>query len=90
VSLAALLDVLGERGIVTLLAEGGGVLHGSLFDDGLVDKVHAIIAPKIVGGTGYPAVAGRGAGRMSDAIELRDVELVRLDPDVAFVGYPRG
>jgi riboflavin biosynthesis pyrimidine reductase len=52
-----------------------------------VDKVHAIIAPKIVGGSAYPAVAGAGVARMADAITLRDVEVLRLGADVAFVGY---
>jgi diaminohydroxyphosphoribosylaminopyrimidine deaminase/5-amino-6-(5-phosphoribosylamino)uracil reductase len=64
------------------------VLHASFFAAGLVDTVHAIIAPKIVGGTAYPAVGGPGAERMSDAVELRDLDIVRLGRDVAFVGYP--
>jgi diaminohydroxyphosphoribosylaminopyrimidine deaminase/5-amino-6-(5-phosphoribosylamino)uracil reductase len=87
VDLGALLDLLGKRGVLTLLVEGGGVLHASLFAGGLVDKVHAIIAPKIVGGDAYPAVAGSGVNRMSDAITLSGVEIERLGDDVAIVGY---
>ena len=87
VDLGALMRTLGERGVLSLLVEGGGVLHGSLFEAGLVDKVHAIIAPKIVGGTAYPAVGGRGVARMADAVTLRDVEVLRLGADVAFAGY---
>ena len=87
VDVAALLRVLGDRRVLSLLVEGGGVLHGSFFDAGLVDKVHTIIAPKIVGGSAYPAVAGTGVARMTDAVSLRDVEVVRLGADVAFVGY---
>jgi diaminohydroxyphosphoribosylaminopyrimidine deaminase/5-amino-6-(5-phosphoribosylamino)uracil reductase len=87
VDMLALLRMLGERGVLSLLVEGGGVLHGSLFEAKLVDKVHAIIAPKIVGGSAYPAVAGAGVARMADAVTLRDVEVLRLGDDVAFVGY---
>ncbi|MHB8513756.1 MAG: bifunctional diaminohydroxyphosphoribosylaminopyrimidine deaminase/5-amino-6-(5-phosphoribosylamino)uracil reductase RibD [Dehalococcoidia bacterium] len=87
VDLAALLRTLGARGVLTLLVEGGGVLHASLFEAGLVDKVHAIIAPKIVGGTRYSAVAGTGVPRMADAVTLRDVDVQRLGDDVAIVGY---
>ena len=87
VDMRALVRMLGERGVLSLLVEGGGVLHGSLFEANLVDKVHAIIAPKIVGGSAYPAVAGMGVARMSDAVTLRDVEVLRLGSDVAFVGY---
>ena len=79
--------MLGKRDVVSLLVEGGGVLHASLFAAGLVDKVHAIIAPKIVGGTLYPAVAGEGAAHMSEAWLLRDVEVQRLGDDVAIIGY---
>ena len=88
VDLRALTSELGRRGVLSLLVEGGGVLHAGFFAAGLVDKVHAIIAPKIVGGTAYPAVAGLGAERMAEAITLRDVETIRLGDDVAFVGYP--
>jgi diaminohydroxyphosphoribosylaminopyrimidine deaminase/5-amino-6-(5-phosphoribosylamino)uracil reductase len=87
VDLRGLMRLLGERGVLSLLCEGGGVLHAGLFAAGLVDKVHAIIAPKIVGGTAYPAVAGEGAARMADAITLRDVETQRLGDDVVIVGY---
>lgn len=89
VDLRGLLTLLGERGILSLLVEGGGVLHASFFAAGLVDKVRAIIAPKIIGGTAYPAVAGPGVARMAEAITLRDVEIVPLGTNVAFVGYPQ-
>ncbi len=87
VDLHALMRLLGERGVLSLLVEGGGVLHGGLFDARLVDKVHAIIAPKIVGGSAYPAVAGAGVARMADAVSLREIEVRRLGDDVAVVGY---
>ncbi len=87
VDMLSLLRELGRRGVLSLLVEGGGVLHGSLFDARLVDKVHAIIAPKIVGGGAYHAVAGAGVARMADAVTLRDVEVLRLGADVAFLGY---
>jgi diaminohydroxyphosphoribosylaminopyrimidine deaminase/5-amino-6-(5-phosphoribosylamino)uracil reductase len=84
-----MLDDLGLRGILTLLVEGGGVLHGSFFDQRLVDKVHAIIAPMIVGASKAPAaVQGRGAAYMRDAVRLRDVTVERLGEDVLVTGYP--
>jgi diaminohydroxyphosphoribosylaminopyrimidine deaminase/5-amino-6-(5-phosphoribosylamino)uracil reductase len=90
VDLPSLMRVLGERGVLTLLVEGGGVLHASLFEAGLVDKVHAIVAPKIVGGSAYPAVAGGGVAHMADAITLNDVEFERLGDDMAVIGYVNG
>jgi diaminohydroxyphosphoribosylaminopyrimidine deaminase/5-amino-6-(5-phosphoribosylamino)uracil reductase len=89
VDLVALMRALGERDVLSLLVEGGGVLHAGLFAAGLVDKVHAVIAPKIVGGSLYPAVAGEGVAHMADALTLRDVEVQRLGDDVVIVGYVR-
>src|SRR3990170_1113974 len=88
VALDELLRRLGERGILSLLVEGGGTLLGSFFDLGLVDKVQAVIAPMIVGGAAAPtAVAGRGAARMAEALRLRDVTVERLGEDILVTGY---
>jgi diaminohydroxyphosphoribosylaminopyrimidine deaminase / 5-amino-6-(5-phosphoribosylamino)uracil reductase len=88
VNLRAFLELLGRRDVLTLLIEGGGVLLGSFFDQRLVDKVHAIIAPMIIGGATAPvAVAGRGAERMADALRLSDVSLDRLGADLLVTGY---
>jgi len=86
----ALLEELGRRDIVTLLVEGGGLTLGAFFDRGLVDKVHAIIAPLIVGAADAPAaVAGEGAYRMADALRLREVTVERLGDDLLVTAYPQ-
>ena len=89
VDLAALLEECGRRGMLTVLFEGGGVLLGSLFDQRLVDRVQAVIAPIIVGAAEAPAaVAGRGAERMRDAVRLRDIMIEQLGEDTLFTGVP--
>ncbi len=89
VDLPALLRALGERQILSLLVEGGGELLGSFFDAGMVDKVHAVVAPMIIGGREAPAaVAGRGVERMAEALRLPDVVVERLGEDVLVTGYP--
>jgi diaminohydroxyphosphoribosylaminopyrimidine deaminase/5-amino-6-(5-phosphoribosylamino)uracil reductase len=89
VDVAALLRVLGERQTLSLLVEGGGELLGSFFDGGLVDKVHAVVAPLVIGGIDAPAaVAGSGVERMAEALRLRDVVVERLGEDVLVTGYP--
>ncbi len=86
----ALLEELGRREIVTLLVEGGGVILGAFFDAGLVDKVHAVIAPLIVGAADAPAaIAGEGAYRMADALRLREVTVERLGDDLLVTAYPQ-
>lgn len=89
VPLPQLLRELGSRGVVTLLLEGGGVLLGSFFDQRLVDKVTAVIAPLVIGATDAPAaIAGRGAQVMGDAVRLSETTVERLGDDVLITGYP--
>ncbi|TMB69871.1 MAG: bifunctional diaminohydroxyphosphoribosylaminopyrimidine deaminase/5-amino-6-(5-phosphoribosylamino)uracil reductase RibD [Chloroflexi bacterium] len=89
VDLEELIRELAKRDVVTALVEGGGVLLGGFFDRGLVDKVHAVIAPLIVGAADAPGViSGQGAYRMADALRLREITVERLGEDILVTGYP--
>lgn len=87
VNLAQLLRVLGARGILSIWAEGGAGVLGSLFDDGLVNETWAFIAPKILGGDARTAIGGLGVPFVSDAHRLREVEVERLGDDILVRGY---
>jgi diaminohydroxyphosphoribosylaminopyrimidine deaminase/5-amino-6-(5-phosphoribosylamino)uracil reductase len=88
VGLRDLLRHLGGREVISLLIEGGSSIHGSAFDQGLVDKVYAFVAPRIIGGLEAPgAVGGRGVDRLEEALALRDVEVERIGADVVISGY---
>ena len=89
VDLGALLQALGQRGVVSVLVEGGGTLLGSLFDLGLVDRVAAFIAPTIVGGSGaLSPVGGAGAATMARSIRLGRTMTRQFGEDILVVGYP--
>jgi diaminohydroxyphosphoribosylaminopyrimidine deaminase/5-amino-6-(5-phosphoribosylamino)uracil reductase len=91
VALERLLRALGERGITSVLVEGGGILLGALFDGGLVDKVVAFIAPVIIGGReAVTAVAGSGVERVADSLKLEQVSVERFDEDLMVSGYVGG
>ena len=49
VDLARLLPVLGERDITSILVEGGSRVITSFIRRNLVDRIVAIVAPKILG-----------------------------------------
>ncbi|MBM3131928.1 MAG: riboflavin biosynthesis protein RibD, partial [Chloroflexi bacterium] len=88
VDLRELLGALGQRGITSVLAEGGGSLLGSLFDLGLVDKTVAFIAPIVIGGKeAVTPVAGRGVESVSEALRLKRVRMERFGDDIMVVGY---
>jgi diaminohydroxyphosphoribosylaminopyrimidine deaminase/5-amino-6-(5-phosphoribosylamino)uracil reductase len=89
VDLEALLEELGRRDVVNLLVEGGGTLMGSLFDQGLVDKAWAFIAPIIIGGRdALSPVEGHGVGLVSRAMSLRCPRVKQVGDDVLVTGYP--
>ena len=89
VDLPALLQDLGQRDITSVLVEAGGTLLGSLFDQRLVDKVAAFIAPKVIGGRGAPApVEGLGHPCLSASTPLKDVTVEQVGEDILVTGYP--
>ena len=88
VDLEKLLKALGEREITSILVEGGGILLGSLFDCGLVDKVTAFIAPIIVGGKeAKTAGGGEGVDKIADSFRLERIKVKRFDEDLMVSGY---
>ena len=88
VSLPHLLDALGKREVTSLLVEGGGTLLASFFEQRLVDKVLAFVAPLIIGGQGAPTpVAGQGVARLSQSLRLERVRVEKVGTDVLISGY---
>ena len=89
-SLPALWKRLGESGIDSILVEGGGTIQGSLLREGLVNRVYAYLAPKLIGGECNRApIQGPGILRMSDACQLLDTEILPLGEDWLVSGVLR-
>lgn len=88
--LSELMQELHRREIDSVLMEGGGRMHAAALAAGIVDKVYAYIAPKLVGGADAPSpVEGAGIRKMADAAALNDVEILRLGEDWCLSGYLR-
>jgi len=88
VDLKMLLKKLAEREIISILVEGGGKIHFSMLKSGLVDKIYAFIAPKIIGGAkALTSVEGEGFLKLSEAISLKNIEIERFDEDILIKGY---
>jgi diaminohydroxyphosphoribosylaminopyrimidine deaminase/5-amino-6-(5-phosphoribosylamino)uracil reductase len=89
VGMRELLAELGRRDVVSLIVEGGGMVIGSLFDAGLVDKVYAFIGPVIIGGAQASSpVEGRGAEYMTAVWRVERASVRTVGPDWLVVGYP--
>jgi diaminohydroxyphosphoribosylaminopyrimidine deaminase / 5-amino-6-(5-phosphoribosylamino)uracil reductase len=87
VDLPALLETLGERGILSVLVEGGATVNGAFFDAGLVDGVVAFVAPIVIGGSSaLSAVGGEGVARLAEAHRLVNLEVRQVGDDVMVSG----
>ena len=86
VSMKRLLRELARRGVVSILAEGGGELIGSLLDGALIDEAMFFIAPDLIGGP-YSSVKGLGVRNISKAVELRGLEVRRSGRDIFVRGF---
>jgi diaminohydroxyphosphoribosylaminopyrimidine deaminase/5-amino-6-(5-phosphoribosylamino)uracil reductase len=88
IDLSAVLDELGSRGLHNIMIEAGAGLAGAFVQTGLVDKVAAFIAPKIIGGKEAPEpVAGLGISVMKEALILENITHTVIGGDILVEGY---
>lgn len=87
VDLPTLMRALHSRGIQSVLLEGGRQLAASMFAAGLIDRVVAFLAPKILGGAqpGGPLL-GWGIQTMDRALRLTDVTVRQFGDNVCLEG----
>ena len=87
VSIPALMKLLGERGIDSILLEGGAQLNWSVLQAGYVQKVYAYVAPKLFGGEGAKSpVGGQGFPSPDMAVRLEHLKTSRLGEDFLIEG----
>jgi diaminohydroxyphosphoribosylaminopyrimidine deaminase/5-amino-6-(5-phosphoribosylamino)uracil reductase len=77
-TMEAVMRELAGRGVVTVLVEGGGVVHAQLFGAGLVDEAWIYVAPLLCGG-GRPLIAAEAFGAGSCRLVTRDAVLTGGD-----------
>lgn len=86
----AVLNQLASLGVNSVLCEGGGQLAASLLHNGLIDEVHWILAPKIIGDLdASPSVAERKPVHLADATQLYNVRHYPLGEDVLLHGVTK-
>ncbi len=88
-NLPAGLRALADAGLTTLLVEGGGVLGAALLRADLVDEIHWLLAPRLIGGDGHAALAGLGVVGLSQAPKLDAWRVGRLGADIHIQARPR-
>ncbi|XP_024626911.1 riboflavin biosynthesis protein PYRR, chloroplastic isoform X2 [Medicago truncatula] len=77
-----------DRGYLSVFWECGGTLAASAISSGVIHKVYAFVAPKIIGGKNAPSPVGDlGMVEMSQAINLIDVCYQQVGPDMLVSGF---
>jgi diaminohydroxyphosphoribosylaminopyrimidine deaminase/5-amino-6-(5-phosphoribosylamino)uracil reductase len=71
--LRAILRRLGERGITTVLVEGGARVHGEFLDEELWDELRLFVAPKVFGADALSWAERKGRPLEMDLREVRRV-----------------
>ncbi|MET9374348.1 bifunctional diaminohydroxyphosphoribosylaminopyrimidine deaminase/5-amino-6-(5-phosphoribosylamino)uracil reductase RibD [Streptomyces sp. NPDC002992] len=81
----ALAGELYERGVRSVLLEGGARLAAAFAAAGLLDRVVAYVAPLLLGAGGRPVLDDLGIRTLDDALRLRLDEVSRVGEDVRLV-----
>ncbi|MBC2865752.1 dihydrofolate reductase family protein [Streptomyces mexicanus] len=79
------------RGVRRLMVEGGGTVHTQLLQRRLVDEIHLVLAPLLVGDPRAPRLFGPGAYqggrlRLLETRAVGDVVLMRYEPTAPGTG----
>jgi len=83
IDLNKLMERLGKERIDSILLEGGGELNWSALNSGIVNKVQAYIAPKILGGKDAPSpVGGLGIDSPESAFCLTGSKIALFGEDI--------
>jgi diaminohydroxyphosphoribosylaminopyrimidine deaminase/5-amino-6-(5-phosphoribosylamino)uracil reductase len=87
IDLPALMAYLGERGIDSVLLEGGGMLNWSALEAGIVNRVRCYVAPSIFGGKdALTPVEALGVALPIEAFSLSDLTVERFGDDLCIEG----
>jgi diaminohydroxyphosphoribosylaminopyrimidine deaminase/5-amino-6-(5-phosphoribosylamino)uracil reductase len=82
--LAAVLALLGARGLTRVLCEGGPHLAAALIGRDLADEVVLFRSGEALGRTGLPALDAAARAALADAVRYRCRETGRIGADTYF------
>ena len=78
INLKDVLETLGERGIASVLVEGGGALIGSFLNSRLCDEIVLFTADKLLGGESSVDILPEGV-LLADPVKLTKKKIFKLD-----------
>lgn len=82
VSVRYCLEQLGQRGLDSVLIEGGASVHASVLQADCADLVQIYLAPKLFGGDGLSPVGAMGVTSPAEAVLLGEPKLSQIGSDI--------
>ena len=89
IDLVRAFERLAEEGLTTVLVEGGGGLAAALLRAELVDEVHWMIAPGLIGSDGRAGLGPLGLESLGQMVRLDPIRVNRRGPDLHVHGRVR-
>ncbi len=91
ITVSGVLEELGERGVLSVLVEGGAAVHGAFLDSRLFEEVVLYVSPKVIGGKAarFP-FAGEGIASLEDAMQLEFESVQRIGDDLRLTAVRQG
>lgn len=88
-AIESLVSDLHQRGIRSLIVEGGGQTISSFLEKRLWDRMILFVAPMMLGGRDAPSISGPdGVERLEDAWRMRFERVDRSGPDIVIEAVP--
>lgn len=83
IDLPELMNRLGQKGLDSILLEGGSTLNWAAMQSGIVNQVQTYLAPKLFGGADAKSpVGGMGVAAPDEAFCLSPPQITVLGPDI--------
>lgn len=82
VSIRDCLAQLGQRGLDSVLIEGGASIHAAALQAGCCDLVQVYVAPKLFGGDGLSPIGSMGITTPDEAVLLSEPVITHLGQDL--------
>ena len=90
IDMRCMMQEMARMGIQSVFVEGGRQIHTGLVTAGLVDKIVAFLAPKLIGGSMLRSpIEDLGIPKIDEALELRDIQYQHFGDDICLQGYLR-
>jgi len=81
-SLPRAMRALGQRGVMSVLIEGGAAVAAAALAAHVVDRLLIFYAPMLIGGDGRPMLGALGVRRLRQALRLGPLRITRFMDDL--------